>query len=362
MFGGVYRGKKVLLTGHTGFKGSWLAVWLKELGAEVCGVSLAPDSEPDHFSLVKPEIRSEICDIRDRRKLSGIMQAFQPEIVFHLAAQPLVRKSYREPLNTFETNIIGTANILEECRNCASVRGIVAISSDKCYENREQETGYRETDPMGGYDPYSASKGCMELVLASYRRSFFHPADYGTKHHILLASGRAGTVIGGGDWAEDRLVPDMMKAAAASTPVQIRNPQATRPWQHVLEPLSGYLALGEKLLKGETSFAEGWNFGPAHDGMITVAETAAALARCWDAVQITTPPQTGQPHEACLLKLDCTKAAERLQWHGVLTPEEAFRMTAEWYKAFYLERQLLTREQLAAYIQKAEDRGLAWTK
>ena len=362
MFGGIYRGKKVLLTGHTGFKGSWLAVWLEQLGAEVCGISLAPDTEPAHFTLVSPAVKSEICDIRDRQKLMQVLQNFQPEIVFHLAAQPLVRKSYREPVETLETNIIGTANVLEACRETASVQAIVAISSDKCYENRERQIGYRETDPMGGYDPYSASKGCMELVLSCYRRSFFNPADYGSKHHILLASARAGNVIGGGDWAEDRLVPDMMKAAAAGVPVQIRNPRSTRPWQHVLEPLSGYLLLGEKLLKGQKEFAEGWNFGPAHDGTITVAETAASLARCWDAVQITTPPQTDQPHEACLLKLDCSKAAERLQWHGVLTPEETFQLTAQWYKAFYLEHKLLTREQITFYISKAEERDLTWTK
>lgn len=361
MFGDIYRGKKVLLTGHTGFKGSWLAVWLEKLGAEVCGISLAPDTEPAHFSLLSPAIRSEICDIRDRQNVKRIFQDFQPEIVFHLAAQPLVRKSYREPVETLETNIMGTVHILESCRESASVRAIVAISSDKCYENREQEKGYRETDPMGGYDPYSASKGCMELVLSSYRRSFFNPADHGKKHSILLASARAGNVIGGGDWAEDRLVPDMMKAAAQKLPVQIRNPRSTRPWQHVLEPLSGYLALGEKLLKGEKTFAEGWNFGPEKGGAITVEATAQAFARYWEDVQITCPALTDQPHEAALLQLDCTKAKDKLSWHGVLSPEEAFQITAEWYKAFYLENRLLTREQLDQYIQKAEERGLAWT-
>lgn len=362
MFNNVYNGRKVLLTGHTGFKGSWLAFWLNQLGAEVCGVALPMETQYCHFDLLKLDMRSEYADIRDREKISQIVGDFKPEIVFHLAAQPLVRLSYLEPVETFAANVMGTVHVLDACRKVDSVRAIVAVSSDKCYENREQTAGYKETDPMGGYDPYSASKGCTELVISSYRRSFFNNDEYGKKHHTLLASGRAGNVIGGGDWAQDRLVPDIMKAAAKGETVTIRSPYATRPWQHVLEPLSGYLALGQKLLEGQNSFACGWNFGPSGEGNICVEKVTSALAQKWRDIKIKIDPPADAPHEAGLLALDCSKAKKELNWHGVWTPEETFRHTASWYKEFYTKSRISTAENWADYISSAQKEGLAWTK
>jgi len=362
MFGACYANKRVLVTGHTGFKGSWLTFWLHRLGAEVCGLALPPEGEFAHFTLLGLPVRSEFADIRDRESVLRIMKDFRPEIVFHLAAQPLVRQSYCEPVETFAVNVMGTVHVLEACRQTPTVRAIVAVSSDKCYENREQLQGYRETDAMGGYDPYSASKGCMELAAASYRRSFFNNADYGKTHHALLASARAGNVIGGGDWAPDRLVPDIMKAAAAGKPAEIRNPRATRPWQHVLEPLGGYLQLGQKLLNGEVRFADGWNFGPADDGVITVGEAAADLAKHWDAIRLVCNPPENAPHEANLLRLDCAKARRELKWHGTWSPREAFARTAGWYRDFYRNGVLDTETDWKDYVASAEKENLDWTR
>ena len=257
---------------------------------------------------------------------------------------------------------MGTVNVLEACRQCESVRAIVAISSDKCYENREWNWGYRENEPMGGYDPYSASKGCTELVVASYRRSFFNNDDFGKKHHTLLASGRAGNVIGGGDWAEDRLVPDIMKATAGGGTVEIRNPNSTRPWQHVLEPLSGYLQLGQKLLENDARFAEGWNFGPADNCTLTVENAAEALKREWDEIKIKINAPTEAPHEAKLLRLDCSKARFELGWHGSWTLAETFAHTAAWYRNFYRHNQVNTARDMEDYIRSAKNGGVAWTE
>lgn len=362
MFENIYNKCRVLVTGHSGFKGSWLCAWLKMLGADVCGISLPMDTEYCHSDLLQLNIRSEMCDICDLEKIQKIFSDFEPEIVFHLAAQPLVRMSYEFPVKTFESNVIGTVNVLEAARHTKSVRAIVAISSDKCYENKEQLRGYREDDPMGGYDPYSASKGCTELVISSYRRSFFSIDNYQVKHSTLLASARAGNVIGGGDWATDRLVPDLMKAAAKGVVSEIRSPNSTRPWQHVLEPLSGYLLLGLKLLKGQKDFADGWNFGPNDDGIITVEEAASALAKYWSGIKFKVNPPQEQPHEAILLRLDCSKARNLLNWHGVLTPEESFEMTSCWYQKFYNENKIETMSQIKEYIALAEKRGLQWTK
>ena len=362
MFNNAYDNKKIIVTGHTGFKGSWLCSWLEMLGAKVCGVALEMDTVPSHFDLLKPAFRSEICDIRDREKIRRIFDDFQPDIVFHLAAQPLVRLSYTYPVETFEANVMGTVNVLDACRTTKSVKAIVAISSDKCYENREQIAGYREDDPMGGYDPYSASKGCTELVISSYRRSFFSTDEYGKSHFALLASGRAGNVIGGGDWAVDRLVPDIMRAAAAKKEAVIRSPKSVRPWQHVLEPLSGYLLLGERLLAGDTTAAEAWNFGPDNDGIICVEDAANELKKYWDAIKIKVDPPENQPHEAKLLRLDCSKARKQLAWHGVLSAQQTFEMTAAWYRDFYNEEKITTFRQIEQYIEFAQQRGLSWTK
>ena len=357
MFDDLYRGRRVVITGHTGFKGSWLTLWLRKLGAEVCGIAL-PMNEPCHYNLLKPQIRSEYLDIRDLDALKNIFADFQPEAVFHLAAQPLVRRSYLEPVETFAVNVLGTVNVLEACRLTPSVRAIVAVTSDKCYENRERDRGYREDEPMGGHDPYSASKGCAELVASGYRRSFFSVPGA-----PLLATGRAGNVIGGGDWAEDRLVPDLMRAAAAGRPAELRNPGSVRPWQHVLEPLSGYLALGAKLLSGCREFASAWNFGPAEAEAVTVGAAAAALAGHWDRIRIVSAntPALG-PHEAGLLRLNCDKAAEQLGWHGVWSLQETFERTAAWYREFHTSGRVNTLEDLERYTADAVERKLPWTK
>jgi CDP-glucose 4,6-dehydratase len=279
LFNGIYNNKTVLVTGHTGFKGSWLCFWLIQMGAKVIGYSLEPPTSPNHFELLNLDMVSVIGDIRDSDKLNAVFAQYQPEIVFHLAAQPLVRLSYKEPVETFETNVIGTLKVFEACRNTKSVRAIVNITSDKCYENKEWVWGYRENDPMGGYDPYSASKGCAELVTSSYRNSFFNVNEYGKSHNVLLASCRAGNVIGGGDWAKDRLMTDIMVAVSEGKKVVIRNPRATMPWQHVLEPLSGYLMLGQKLFEGKKEFAQAWNFGPGEQGAITVKEVVENIKK-----------------------------------------------------------------------------------
>jgi CDP-glucose 4,6-dehydratase len=361
MFGGIYEKKRVLVTGHTGFKGSWLVLWLRKLGAEIAGYALPPATNPSHFNLLSPDILSSLNDLRNYEALTSCIDAFQPEIVFHLAAQPLVRESYLSPRETFEVNVQGTVNVLEACRNCKSVRAVVVITSDKCYENREREEGYSEADRMGGYDPYSASKGCAELVCSAYSRSFFNPADFGKKHNTLLSSCRAGNVVGGGDWAEDRLIPDIMRAAVAGEPVKLRNPAFTRPWQHVLEPLSGYLALGQKLLEGKIEFSGAWNFGPADDAAISVREVTELIKEYWPAIRYKYCDKE-HPHEARLLKLDCSKAALQLQWHGIWNCVETIRYTVGWYRN-YLENGIIDSDKdLDKYLSDAAEKGLEWTK
>jgi CDP-glucose 4,6-dehydratase len=363
LFHGVYEGKRVLLTGHTGFKGSWLAFWLLRMGAQVTGVSLPPETEPNHYSLLMfsdSEIHSKVLDICDMPALQKVIHAVQPEIVFHLAAQPLVRRSYREPRQTFNTNVMGVVNLLEACRLVGSVKAIVNITSDKCYENREWVWGYRENDPMGGHDPYSASKGCSELLTASWRNSFFPPANYGITHQTLLASARAGNVIGGGDWGEDRLIPDIVRAIDKGVQVDIRNPQATRPWQHVLEPLSGYLLLGQKLLERQKDFAQAWNFGPAGEGAVTVGEVVQHIKKHWDKFDYSLKPDPDQPHEANLLRLDCSMARDRLGWKPVWDADTTFDKTISWYRAFYEQGVILTLDDLQQFIYKAQQRRLCW--
>jgi CDP-glucose 4,6-dehydratase len=362
LYNGIYQGKKVLVTGHTGFKGSWLSSWLKMMGAEVFGYSLAPEGEFNHNLLLELGVEEVYGDLRDVETLNAFITKVQPDIVFHLAAQALVRPSYDNPIGTFSTNVMGTANLLEACRNMKSVQAIVNVTSDKCYENKEWIWGYRENDPMGGYDPYSASKGMMELLTSSYRNSFFHPDQYGKKHQILLGSGRAGNVIGGGDWAIDRLVPDMMKAASKNASVLIRNPKATRPWQHVLEPLSGYLLLGEKLLEGNTMFADGWNFGPDIESNLAVGELMEKSLQYWDKVIPSYGSNKEEHHEANLLMLDCSKANKMMKWSPVWNIDNTIEKTIHWYKEFYNNGKLNTQKDLENYILAAHKKGLEWAK
>jgi len=359
LFGDIYRNKRVLVTGHTGFKGSWLCLWLKAMGANVLGYSLPPNTEPNHFNLLEQQLKmqSVLGDLLDLNTLKQTFANFQPEIVFHLAAQPIVRLSYVQPLETLQTNIIGTAHVFESCRSTGSVRAIINITSDKCYENREWVWGYRENDPMGGYDPYSASKGCAELVTAAYRNSFFNCEGYGKNHHVLLASVRAGNVIGGGDWAKDRIITDMMEAASQNKPLLIRNPNATRPWQHVLEPLSGYLLLGQKLLEGKKEFAGAWNFGPNDDGTIPVIRMVQKMQKNWNKIDYRIEQNKNNPHEAGLLKLDCSKSRIKLYWKSIWSSDIAFYKTAEWYRSFYEDRTVITDSQLGEYVARLEDKS-----
>jgi len=361
LFGGIYKNRTVVVTGHTGFKGSWLVYWLKQMDANVIGYSLEAPTNPNHFNLLNLDIVSIIGNIRDQEKLDSVFSEYKPEIVFHLAAQPLVRLSYEDPVQTYETNVIGTLKVFEACRK-ANVKAIVNITSDKCYENREWVWGYRENDPMGGYDPYSSSKGCAELLTSSYRNSYFNLNDYGKKHHTLLATCRAGNVIGGGDWAKDRLITDIMVAVSKNEKVKIRNPRATRPWQHVLEPLSGYLMIGQKLLEGKKEFAESWNFGPSDEGAITVEEVVKHIKQYWEKIDYELNSNEDHPHEANLLKLDCSKAHIKLKWKDVWDSQKTFEITTNWYKAFYEQKRLLTKENLDNYIKDAKAKKLEWTK
>lgn len=331
MFNNIYSGKKVLVTGHTGFKGSWLTLWLKHLGAEVLGYSLKPNTNPSMFEELKIDgkCRNVFGDILDEKKLAESFKEFQPDIVFHLAAQPLVRLSYAEPVMTYKTNVIGSLNVLETARKCPAVKAFVNVTTDKCYENKEINRGYREDEPMGGYDMYSSSKGCVEILSSSFRRSFLQD-----KNAMAMATARAGNVIGGGDWALDRLIPDCVRSINKGIDIEIRNPIAVRPWQHVLEPLSGYLLLGQKLLEEGHKFADGFNFGPNEDSVLTVAEVAKTVTEFYGKGKVF----VGEPsslHEAGLLMLNIEKAEKVLNWTPTLTAKEAIRNTVEWYKHFY---------------------------
>jgi CDP-glucose 4,6-dehydratase len=360
LFGGIYRGKKVLITGHTGFKGSWLVYWLKKMGAKVIGYSLTAPTTPNHFGLLNLDIISIIGDIRDLEKLNQTFAIYKPDIVFHLAAQSLVRLSYENPIETYETNVTGTLKVFEACRK-NNVKAIVNITSDKAYENKEWIWGYRENDPLGGHDPYSSSKGCADLLANSYRSSYFNPKEYKKTHRTLLASCRAGNVIGGGDWAKDRLMSDIMLSVSQNKKVSIRNPKATRPWQHVLEPLSGYLSIGEKLLKERVEFAEAWNFGPSDEGNITVEDVVNHVKKHWDKIDYEITHELNQLHEANLLKLDCSKAHINLHWKDVWDSETTFKKTVLWYKSFYENGSISTINDLNQYISDAQKKNLAWS-
>ena len=326
-----WKGKRVFVTGHTGFKGSWLSLWLQLMGAEVKGFSLAPSTQPALFEVAKvgENMQTEIGDIRNLQQLSQSIRSFNPDVLLHLAAQPLVRLSYKEPVDTYSTNVIGTLNVLEAARYAPQLKSVVIITTDKCYENREWEWGYRENEPMGGHDPYSNSKGCAELVVSAYQRSFFHTPDT-----AAVASARAGNVIGGGDWAEDRLIPDILRAFEKQQPVIIRNPLSTRPWQHVLEPLSGYLVLAQRLWQDGKAFAEGWNFGPKDDDCQPVQWILDKMVHFWGDGAHYEIDKSEQPHEANFLKLDCSKAAMRLKWHPKWRLEQTLEQIVHWHRSW----------------------------
>ena len=361
LFSGIYKDKTVLVTGHTGFKGSWLCFWLKQMGAKVVGYSLEAPTNPNHFELLNLDITSIKGNIKDLEHLNTVFQTYKPDIVFHLAAQALVKYSYENPIETYETNVIGTLKVFEACR-ANNVKAIVNITSDKAYENKEWIWGYRENDPMGGYDPYSSSKGCADLLATSYRNSYFNINEYKKTHNTLLATCRAGNVIGGGDWAKDRLITDIMISVSQGKKVSIRNPKATRPWEHVLEPLSGYLHIGQKLLEEKVEFAEAWNFGPSDEGSITVEEVVQNVKKHWDKIDYEINQDPNQLHEANLLKLDCTKANTILKWKDVWDSETTFEKTVNWYKNFYENnKELLTQSDLENYIKEAVGKNIVWT-
>ena len=340
IFDNFYCGKRVLVTGHTGFKGSWLSIWLHELGAEVVGVSQDPFTNRDNYVLsgignkMMADLRSDICD---GQKMKEIFQKYQPEIVFHLAAQPLVRYSYEQPVETYEANVMGTIHVMEAIRATSSVKVGVMITTDKCYDNKEQMRGYKEDDPFGGYDPYSSSKGACEIAIQSWRRSFFNPEDYGKKHHVSLASVRAGNVIGGGDWALDRIIPDCIKALEQDRVIDIRSPKAIRPWEHVLEPLSGYMLLAKKQWEHPTEFCEGWNFGPESESVSTVWEVATELIKNYGKGELKDSSDLNAVHEAKLLMLDITKAKTKLGWKPRMNMQQCMDLVADWYKRYQKE-------------------------
>ena len=348
----IYHGKRVLLTGHTGFKGSWMLAWLKQLGASVYGLSLAPDTHPALFDLLNGSewCKHQLGDIRTYGTVLNAVQEAQPDFIFHFAAQPLVRLGYETPVYTYETNLMGTVHLLEAVRQSGRPCSVVLITTDKVYENLENGHCYQESDQLGGYDPYSASKATCEIAISSYRRSYFNPNDY-PKHRVAVASARAGNVIGGGDRSKDRIIPDTVAALEQGTPVVIRNPLSVRPWQHVLEPLAGYLQLGAALTKDPVRFATGYNFGPATEDVMNVRQVVETAISCWGSGSYETPSITGQPHEAGLLQLNSRKAHEELNWNPRWQSVDAVRVTIDWYRNAASDYRAFTLQQINDYIQ-----------
>ncbi|MEP6765843.1 MAG: CDP-glucose 4,6-dehydratase [Gemmatimonadaceae bacterium] len=359
LFGGTYSGRRVLVTGHTGFKGSWLVTWLQAMGAQVSAFSLAADTTPNHYRLLNPSLYERAIDVRSARAVRAAFQEFQPEIVFHLAAQALVRQSYVDPVETFDVNIMGLVNVLEAIRVTPSVLAVVSVTSDKCYRQRNTKTPFAENDPLGGCDPYSASKACAEIISESYRASFLFSRDAAP---VAMATARAGNVVGGGDWSADRLIPDLVRAASAKSVVSIRNPNSVRPWQHVLEPLSGYLLLGQHLLQTtdvDTRSINAWNFGPDADGHLTVAEVIDGFAKHWSDVR-SEVDNSPHPHEAPLLFLNCDKSREQLLWRPVWNADVMLERTANWYRAWYDSSTVRTASDLSDYVHDARNANIAW--
>lgn len=345
MFNDLYQDVSILVTGHTGFKGSWLSLWLNELDARVSGMALSPDTTPNHWDLLKLDITDYRLDIRDLSNVLKVFKDVKPEIVFHLAAQPLVRRSYINPLETWSTNVIGTANILEACRKTESIKAIIVVTTDKVYENKEWIWGYRESDRLGGYDPYSTSKVASELVVESYRKSFFNNSK-----SPLVATARAGNVIGGGDWAEDRLIPDIVHAMNNNKVIDIRSPYATRPWQHVLDCLNGYLLLGTELMKGNREFADSWNFGPNLSDNCTVLEVLKKFKKYWQDVDWSLTNDE-KLHEAMYLYLDSTKARSKLNWKQIWNLDQSINATARWYNSYYTNNKVESKKQIKEFVK-----------
>jgi CDP-glucose 4,6-dehydratase len=370
LFEDAYRDKVVLVTGHTGFKGSWLSIWLRQLGARVVGYSLDPPSVPSLFdsSGLASHVRDIRGDIRDTEKLASVIRETRPAFVFHLAAAPLLLESYENPIETFDVNVMGTLSVLEAVRRSDWHCSIIAVSTDKCYANREWEYGYRETDPLGGRDPYSASKAAMEIAVASFRESFFEPSG-GSNGGVRLASARAGNVVGGGDWATSRVVPDAVRALHSKKPLNVRSPEAVRPWQHVLEPLSGYLALGAALIRNvDNGFASAWNFGPDTSQMYTVAELVESMIQAWGSGTWIANPSPNGCHEAKMLRLSIDKASSRLSWRPLWDFEETIRRTANWYLSYFAAPEDRTATynlcvaDIRAYESAACEKGIAWAR
>ena len=354
LFNGAYGHRRVLVTGHTGFKGSWLAYWLSQMGAEVSGLALDPEGEPNHWQLLGLSLANDMrFDIRDADALQQAINYIQPEIIFHLAAQPLVRRSYAEPVNTFQTNITGTINLYEIIRNCPSVSAVVNATTDKVYAEQSTLAGYSETDKLGGHDPYSTSKACVELISESYQQCFFAP-------NVRLATARSGNVIGGGDWGEDRLIPDAVRSIQESKPLNLRYPNAVRPWQHVLEPLSGYLLLGQNLLQSAEAVGA-WNFGPNADSEITVSALLETLKESLPALTVHSDVNENL-HEANILRLNCSKAEAQLGWRPVWGIKKTVAKTAQWYEAYYAQGTVHSAENLLEYITDAKKLNAVWTQ
>ncbi|MEO7997923.1 MAG: CDP-glucose 4,6-dehydratase [Gemmatimonadaceae bacterium] len=361
LFGGTYHNKRVLVTGHTGFKGSWLVLWLKSMGARVCAIGLAPTTSPSHSALLGLSVDEALIDIRNESAVRYAIQMFAPEVVFHMAAQALVRESYINPAETFDVNVMGLVNVLEAIRVTPSVRAVINVTTDKCYLQDTKHAAFTESDALGGHDPYSASKACAEIVTASYRASFL--ATPNNARPVAIATARAGNVIGGGDWATDRLIPDLARAAAEQRTVAIRSPNSVRPWQHVLEPLSGYLMLGQQLLeKGAhaSPFSSAWNFGPKPEGHLTVAQVVGEFGNSWSDMQ-TAIDSASHPHEAATLELDCTKATKQLGWQPVWNASTTIKRTADWYRVYYECGALRTSEDLNTYVRDAQSQNASWT-